>query len=199
MCIYTDAGRPRASSRCRPSRVCISIYLSLSLYIYIYIYVYVCIYIYIYICVYAYIYIYIYIYMFTHVYINSIFIYIMVITIILLIINIYAYMYTYIIWPRASSRCRPSQRGLPPPASAPERQLNITVSFHNFKSQNLKLSVSNPKSKYAAYLSVLSRISNCQSLGRKNKHEILKADRMFESNPPKSRILVRSPASASAP
>ena len=44
------------------------------------------------------------------------------------------------------------------------------VSFHNFKSQNFKLSVSNPKSKYVAYLSVLSQISNCQGLGRKNKH-----------------------------
>ena len=52
-----------------------------------------------------------------------------------------------------------------------------TVSFHNFKSQNVKLSVSNPKSKYVAYLYVLSQISNCQSLGRKNKHEILKTDR----------------------
>ena len=52
-----------------------------------------------------------------------------------------------------------------------------TVSFHNFKSQNFKLSVSNPKNKYVAYLSVLSRISNCQGLGRKNKHEILKTDR----------------------
>ena len=49
----------------------------------------------------------------------------------------------------------------------------VTVSFHNFKSQNLKLSVSNPKSKYVSYLSVLSQISNCQSLGRKNKHEIV--------------------------
>ena len=49
--------------------------------------------------------------------------------------------------------------------------------FHNFKSQNLKLSVSNPKSKYVAYVSVLSRISNCQGLSRKNKHEILKTDR----------------------
>ena len=45
-----------------------------------------------------------------------------------------------------------------------------TVSFHNFKSQNFKLSVSNPESKYVAYLSVLSQISNCQGLGRKNKH-----------------------------
>ena len=52
-----------------------------------------------------------------------------------------------------------------------------TVSFHNFKSQKLKLSVSNPKSKYVAYLSVLSQIYNCQSLGRKNKLEILKTDR----------------------
>ena len=52
-----------------------------------------------------------------------------------------------------------------------------TASFHNFKSQNFKLSVSNPKIKYVAYVSVLSQISNCQSLGRKNKHEILKTDR----------------------
>ena len=62
-----------------------------------------------------------------------------------------------------------------------------TVSFHNFKSQNFKLSVSNPKSKYVAYLSVLSQISNCQSLGRKNKHDILKTDRTFSphySRPP---------------
>ena len=54
-----------------------------------------------------------------------------------------------------------------------------TVSFHNFKSQNFKLSVSNPKSKHVAYLSVLSQISNCQGLGRKNKHEDLKTDRMW--------------------
>ena len=46
------------------------------------------------------------------------------------------------------------------------------VSFHNFKS-----SVSNPKSKYVVHLSVLSQISNCQGLGSKNKHEILKTDR----------------------
>ena len=52
-----------------------------------------------------------------------------------------------------------------------------TVSFHNFKSQNFKLSVSNPKNKYVACVSVLSRISNCQGLGCKNKHEILKTDR----------------------
>ena len=44
-----------------------------------------------------------------------------------------------------------------------------TVSFHNFKSQNFKLSVSNPKSKYVAYVSVLSRISNCQGLGRQKQ------------------------------
>ena len=52
-----------------------------------------------------------------------------------------------------------------------------TVSFHSFKSQNFKLSVSNPKSKYVAYVSVPSQISNCQGLGRKNKHEFLKTDR----------------------
>ena len=54
----------------------------------------------------------------------------------------------------------------------------LTVSFHNLKSQHFKLSVQNPKSKYVAYLSVLSQMSNCQSLGRKNKHEILKTDCM---------------------
>ena len=52
------------------------------------------------------------------------------------------------------------------------------ASFHNFKSRNFKLSVSNPKNKYAAYVSLLSRISNCQGLGRKNKFEILKTDRI---------------------
>ena len=56
-----------------------------------------------------------------------------------------------------------------------------TVSFHNFKSQNFKLSVSNPKSKHVAYLSVLSQISNCQGLGRKNKHELLKTYRIHRS------------------
>ena len=49
--------------------------------------------------------------------------------------------------------------------------------FHNCKSQDFNLSVSNPNNKYVAYLHVLSQISNCQSLGRKNKHEILKTDR----------------------
>ena len=61
--------------------------------------------------------------------------------------------------------------------SAGSRVSTDTVSFHNFKSQNFKLSVSNPKSKYVAYLSVLSQISNCQGLGRKNRFEILKTDR----------------------
>ena len=56
-----------------------------------------------------------------------------------------------------------------------------TVSFHNFKSQNFKLSVSNPKSKHVAYVSVLFQISNCQGLGRKTKHEILKTDRIVHA------------------
>ena len=47
-----------------------------------------------------------------------------------------------------------------------------TVSFHNFKSQNFKLSASNPKNKYVAYVSALSQISNCQGLGCRNKLEI---------------------------
>ena len=53
-----------------------------------------------------------------------------------------------------------------------------TVSFHNFKSRNFKLSVSNYKSKYVAYVSVLSRLSNSQGLGRKKKNEILKTYRI---------------------
>ena len=55
--------------------------------------------------------------------------------------------------------------------------LSLFPKSQKFKSQNFKLSVSNPKSKYVAYLSVLSQISNCQGLGRKNKHDILKTDR----------------------
>ena len=64
-----------------------------------------------------------------------------------------------------------------------------TVSFHNFKSQNFKSSVSNPKSKYVDYLSVLSQISNCQGLGRKNKREILKTDRIPTPQLPVARLL----------
>ena len=84
-------------------------------------------------------------------------------------IYIYIYIYIYIARVGRSKRRRPPQRR---PSNS-----NSTVSFHNFKSQNFKLSVSNPKSKYVVYLSVLSQISNCQGLGRKNKHEILKTDR----------------------
>ena len=62
-----------------------------------------------------------------------------------------------------------------------------TVSFHNFKSQKEKLSVSNPKSKYVAHLSVLSQFSNCQGLDRKNKHEILKTDRTIHAQNPSSK------------
>ena len=74
----------------------------------------------------------------------------------------------------------------------------ITVSFHNFKSQNFNSSVSNPKSKYVAYVSVLSQISNCQGLGRKNKHEILKTDRMQLDLPWKA-VIWRYPELALSP
>ena len=57
--------------------------------------------------------------------------------------------------------------------------LCYTVSFHKFKSQKFNSSVSNPKNTYVAYLSVLSQISNCQGLGRKNKHDILKTGRIM--------------------
>ena len=67
----------------------------------------------------------------------------------------------------------PAPREPIPRAAAPASLRSVLI---NFKSQNFKLSVSNPKNKYVAYLSVLSRISNCQGLGRKNKFEILKTD-----------------------
>ena len=77
------------------------------------------------------------------------------------IICVYAlYIYIYTLLRCSLPACRP------------------TVSFHNLKSQNFKLSVSNPKNKYVAVLSVLSQISNCQGLGRKKENEILKTDRM---------------------
>ena len=63
-----------------------------------------------------------------------------------------------------------------PPRSVNSFEMN-TVSCHNFKSRNFKLSVSNPKNKYVVDSSILSQISNCQSLGRKNKLEISKTDR----------------------
>ena len=95
----------------------------------------------------------IYIYIYIHVYVY---------------IYIYIYIYVYIIRYRTVT-----DRTLPEDGD--------TVSFHNFKSHNFKLSVSNPKSKYVAYVSVLSQNSNCQGLGRKNKDDILKPDRTWTS------------------
>ena len=147
--------------------------LSLSIYIYIYICAYIYIYIYIYIILslspslslYIYIYIYIYVYAHIHIHIHRlcyvyIYIYICVYIYIYIVVCHITYQYKVIL-------------------SVVLRvyETDCTVSFHNFKSQNFKLRVSNPKSKYVAYLSVLSRISNCQGLGRKNKHVFLKTDR----------------------
>ena len=98
--------------------------------------------------------------------------------------HIYIYIYIYVRkcstrWgstrcPSRSSSGSPSGPSSSPPSTGRPRSSDRKhrVSCHNFKSQNFKLRVSNPKSKYVAYLSVLSRISNCQSLGRKNKHQI---------------------------
>ena len=88
-------------------------------------------------------------------------------------------MYTYMPAPRMLGAAGAAGRGGRRRFWASELE-HDTVSFHNFKSQNFKLSVSNPKNKYVAYLSVLSQISNCQSLGRKNKHDILKTDRTID-------------------
>ena len=86
-------------------------------------------------------------------------------------VYIYIYIYIYTHTTPCAPMCAPAC------ALVPTCVLLHTVSFHNFKSQKFKLSVSNPKSKYVACLSVLSQISNCQSLGRKSKYEILKTDR----------------------
>ena len=51
--------------------------------------------------------------------------------------------------------------------------------FHNFKSQNFKLSVSNPNIKYVPYVSVLSQVSNSQGLGRNFFFETLKTYRTY--------------------
>ena len=130
-----------------------------------------------------------YVYIYIHIYRLYIYIYIllhihMYILCICICVYIYIYMYTVtytymrirlllIFWDLLAI---PIQLSFDPPEP---RFYTSTVSFHNFKSQNIKLSVSNPKSKYVAYLSVLSQISNCQSLGRKNKHENLKTDRIY--------------------
>ena len=110
-----------------------------------YIWMYVCVYMYVCInvcmCIHIYIYIYIICY---HIHIY---------------IYVYIYIYTYkvngllslcVCWFVSLGSMCLLLRGL------------ATVSFHNFKSQIFKLSVSNPKSKYVAYLSILSQISNCQ-------------------------------------
>ena len=122
-------------------------------------------------CVYIYIHIHTYIYMYKERERDTcvcIYIYIY------MYIYIYIYVYTHI--PQCLCPKEKCPQCLSPWGSLGDTPPG-TVSFHNFKSQNFKLSVSNPKNKYVADVSVLSRISNCQGLGRKNKHEILKTDR----------------------
>ena len=95
-------------------------------------------------------------------------------------ICIYIYIHTYrqALWSAECCTSAPARRCLPLYCGC-VCQLRDTVSFHNFKSQNFKLSVSNPKNKYVAYLCVLSQIWNCQGLGRRNKHEVLTTDRII--------------------
>ena len=135
-------------------------------YIYIYIYTYICIYI-------IYIYIYIYIHMCTYIYIYEYIVYcICVYTHMFICVYIYIYIHR-----QEYVRLLGSGFAALTTTLSTQQVGGDTVSFHNLKSQNFKLSISNPKSTHVAYLSVLSQISNCQSLGRKNKHEILKTDR----------------------
>ena len=90
------------------------------------------------------------------------------------ITNIYIYIYIYICicpyiqettFTRTTSVLR--QRMMHLAINYVAQLTAIAVSFHNFKSQNFKLSVSNPKNNYVAYVYVLSPISSCQGLGRK--------------------------------
>ena len=122
-------------------------------------------------CVYTYTYIYIHTYVFIYrererercyvcMYIH---IYIYICIRVRTYIYIYIYIHIYLLASVPSSR---SSRAFP--SSRTTSATRNTVSFHNFKSQNFKSRVSNPKNKYVAYLSVLSRISNCQGLGRNN-------------------------------
>ena len=151
---------PPADAQIREHDAPIQLLVVVCIYIYIYVLMIILICMCMYVFLYIYIYMYVHTYMYRHVYI-SMFVYMITssqITIIWHVIRYLVVMY----------------------GENPFFGLSVihhTVSFHNFKSQNFKLSVSNPKSKCVAYLSVLSRISNCQGLGRKNKFEILKTDR----------------------
>ena len=126
---------------------------------------------------YIHVYTYTYIYIYTHTY-TSLSLYIYIYICIYIYIYIHTYIYIYIYMYVSFDLPRPVMFMETSGSSLPALRLNhTTVSFHNFKSQHFKLSVSNPKSKYVAYVSALSQKSNCQGLGRKNKHEILKTDR----------------------
>ena len=129
--------------------------MSLSLSLYIYIYIYTCIYIYIYTYIYTYVSLSlslcIYIYMYVCIY-------------------IYIYIHTCVRSYMLRARPRP---GLLRARSGPRlRNLLVinTGSFHNFKSQNFKLSVSNPKNKYVAHF--IRTVSNLKLPGSRPQKQI---------------------------
>ena len=146
---------------------------------------------YLYISISIYIYLYLYISISLYIYISiSLYLYISISRYLSLSLSIYKYIYIYIyICIYVYCMYKHVEYGVlwaPNYDNATSSKLTIgkhediaTVSFHNFKSQNVKLSVSNPNNTYVAYVSVLPQISNCQGIGRKNKHEILKTDRSF--------------------
>ena len=63
------------------------------------------------------------------------------------------------VWAPPMTYCTVLQHAPGPPPPHHTNNTN-TVSFHNFKSQDFKMSVSKPE-EYVAYFSVLSQISNC--------------------------------------
>ena len=161
---------------------CITIYIYILFVMWIYTYIY----IYMYIYIYVYIYIYMYIYTHTCIYIY-IYIYIFPTDPPLQVKNLLVSrplrcrfsvcglipvsVKEYDFWGAHLSRKQEAETALQPLIRHSENLSSYvcfspevfftdtgTVSFHNLKSQNFKLSVSNPKSKYVAYVSVLSEI-----------------------------------------
>ena len=89
---------------------------------------------------------------------------------------IYIYIYIHIASSARAARASCRRRASARPRNAISHVI-VMASFHKFKSQDFKSSVSNPKNKHVAYVSVLSQISNCQGLGRKNNFKCLKTYR----------------------
>ena len=95
-------------------------------------------------CIYMYVYIYIYMYIYLYLYLS---------------LSLYIYIYIYIYIERETERYIFVSRSARRPQACPGVALGpswVRSVFIISNRQNFKLSVSNPKNKYVAYLSVLS-------------------------------------------